>query len=185
MERQNEKIGNVKLNQGRQETLDEMYRLISELYKNRLAVSANEIEEKLKLFQDSKQINEYLISEILVKIKDENNLKVEVGDLIKKIENEGFENVAKSLSISESALNGGDLGWLNENSIADKIKTEIIDNIYSNNKLDKKSLFPRKKLSENSYYVLKNSIKSALIYYDSNDDTVNRVFCAILIQGSG
>jgi len=36
MERQNEKIGNVKLNQGRQETLDEIHNLISELYKNRL-----------------------------------------------------------------------------------------------------------------------------------------------------
>ena len=99
--------------------------LIFELYKNRLAVSANEIEEKLKLFQDSKQINEYLISEILVKIKDENNLKVEVGDLIKKIENEGFENVAKNLSISESSINGGDLGWLKENVISEKMKSTI------------------------------------------------------------
>ena len=99
--------------------------LIFELYKNRLKITADEIEEKLKSFQENKQVNEYLISEILVKIKDENNLKLEVGELTKKIENEGFENVAKNLSISESSINGGDLGWLKENIISEQIKSTI------------------------------------------------------------
>ena len=40
---------------------------------------------------------------------------------------EGFENIARTLSISESALNGGDLGWVNENSIAKEIKSIIIN----------------------------------------------------------
>ena len=40
---------------------------------------------------------------------------------------EGFENVAKNLSISESSINGGDLGWLKEDIISEKIKSTIIN----------------------------------------------------------
>ena len=56
------------------------------------------------------------------------NLKI---DKIKnQIKNEGFEEVAKKLSISNSKQTGGDLGWLSENSISQKVidviaKTEI------------------------------------------------------------
>ena len=41
--------------------------LIFELYKNRIKINAEEIEERLKLIQNKEQINEYLISEILIK----------------------------------------------------------------------------------------------------------------------
>ena len=40
---------------------------------------------------------------------------------------EGFENTAMSLSISESAVNGGDLGWVSENSISKKLRTAILN----------------------------------------------------------
>ena len=38
-----------------------------------------------------------------------------------------IENVAKNLSVSKSATNGGDLGWLSENIISDEIKSKILD----------------------------------------------------------
>ena len=43
----------------------------------------------------------------------------------KKIEIDGFENVARNLSISETASQGGDLGWVNENMISEEFKSEI------------------------------------------------------------
>ena len=45
--------------------------------------------------------------------------------IIFNIELEGFENTAKNFSLSESAMDGGDLGWLNENVISEKIKNVI------------------------------------------------------------
>ena len=46
-----------------------------------------------------------------------------IKDIKKKIEIEGFKNVAMKLSISESAMSGGDLGWLNENKLAEKFRS--------------------------------------------------------------
>ena len=99
--------------------------LIFALYKSRIKVNADEIDERLKLIKNKEQINEYLISEIVIELLEKNNFKSEVEKLKKKIKIEGFENIAKNLSISESSTNGGDLGWLNENIISEKIKPAI------------------------------------------------------------
>ena len=47
-------------------------------------------------------------------------------DVKEKIKNDGFSDVAMNLSISTTAINGGDLGWLNENQIPEKIKTIVM-----------------------------------------------------------
>ena len=52
-------------------------------------------------------------------------LEEHIKNLNDKIKNEGFENVAKNLSISKSSLNGGDLGWLSEKTISEKLKSVI------------------------------------------------------------
>ena len=62
-----------------------------------------------------------------------------------------------------------------EEKIIENVKPAIIDKVYESNSIDKKDIFPRKKLIDNSYYVLKDSNKSALVYYDSDKQTINRV----------
>ena len=99
--------------------------LIFELYKSRLKVNSDEIDERLKLIQDKKEIDEYLISEIVIKPIEKHNLKSEIKELKNKIKIEGFESVATSLSISDSSARGGDLGWINENLISKKLKSVI------------------------------------------------------------
>ena len=74
--------------------------LIFEMYKDRLSVNPDEIDEQLKSLQNKKKINEYLISEIVIKAIDKNRLESEVEELKNKIKIEGFESVAKSSSIS-------------------------------------------------------------------------------------
>jgi len=101
--------------------------LIFQLYKNRITINPDDINEKLKLTQNNKKTKEYLISEILMYVTQKDKLEEKINELKNKIKIEGFENVAKSLSISESAVRGGDLGWLNENIIAEKIKSNIIN----------------------------------------------------------
>jgi len=72
-----------------------------------------------------KKDEEYLISEILIQSVNPDIFESTVKNLKNKIKIEGFENVAKNLGISESALSGGDLGWVHENSISTKIKPVI------------------------------------------------------------
>ena len=113
--------------------------LIFHLYKDKISVDSDEIDEQLRLSQ-GKKTEEYLISEIMIKPVEKNMVESEIKKLKDKIKIEGFESVAKRLSISESALNGGDLGWVNENSISDKIKPEIVNTQVG--KLSKPILLP-------------------------------------------
>ena len=101
--------------------------LIFELYKNTLLVDAAQIEERLKILQKRKKIEEYLISEIVFKNVQKDKLENEVKKIKNKIKIEGFENVAKNLSISESSIKGGDLGWVNENVLSQNIKSILIN----------------------------------------------------------
>jgi peptidyl-prolyl cis-trans isomerase SurA len=101
--------------------------LIFELYKKRLIVNEDEINDQLEAIQNKKEVKEYLISEIVIKPTAENKLETIVKEIKNKIKTEGFEKVAMTLSISETAFKGGDLGWVNENAIAKKFKSQIIN----------------------------------------------------------
>ena len=101
--------------------------LIFLIYKDRLTINLDEIEDQLKLIQNKKEINEYLISEIVINPVAKEDLKSKIEEVMNRINNEGFEKVAMELSISETSMNGGDLGWLNESVIAEKFKSKIIN----------------------------------------------------------
>ncbi len=101
--------------------------LIYELYKDRLIVNLDEIDEQLSAYEDKEAINEYLISEIIVKPVASSEVDSEVKKIKDKINNEGFEKVAMDLSISETAINGGDLGWVNENLMTSNFKSTVVN----------------------------------------------------------
>ena len=99
--------------------------LIFNIYGGRLNVNQIEIEEQLKSFQNDKNITEYLVSEIIIASVPSSELENTIKEIENKIKNEGFESVAINLSLSETAIKGGDLGWLNENEISKDFKTRI------------------------------------------------------------
>ena len=59
--------------------------LIFELYKNRLVISLDEISEQLKLIQNKKEIEEYLISEIIIKPVPKDKLESTIKEIKNKI----------------------------------------------------------------------------------------------------
>ena len=106
--------------------------LIFALYRDKLKINAEEIEDQLKAAQNKKESYEYLISEIIIKPVEKDKLKSRISELKNKIKIEGFESVALSESISPSAINGGDLGWLNENKISKKYMSKIANTSVGN-----------------------------------------------------
>ena len=100
--------------------------LIFLLYKDRLSINLDEIEDELQMLDQNKEINEYLISEIIIKPILEKNLEVKLKEIYNEIETKGFDNVAIEKSISETAIKGGDLGWINENTIAKEFREKIV-----------------------------------------------------------
>ena len=101
--------------------------LIFRIYNDRLSINKNEIDEQLKLLQNKEEINEYLISEIIIKSISSDKVETKIQEIKNKIKIEGFENVAREISISETAIQGGDLGWLSENILSQTLKSEIIN----------------------------------------------------------
>jgi len=101
--------------------------LIFNLYKDRLSININEIDEQLKLIQNKKEMEEYLISEIIIKPVSKDKLQSKIKEIKNKISIEGFEKVAINLSISETGLKGGNLGWISENVISETFRSRIIN----------------------------------------------------------
>ena len=101
--------------------------LIFAIYKSRLSVNLDEINDQLLSFNKKKKIEEYLISEIVIKPAEEDKIKSTIKSLKEEIKNKGFESVAIEKSISDTAVKGGNLGWVSENSISADLKSKIIN----------------------------------------------------------
>jgi peptidyl-prolyl cis-trans isomerase SurA len=102
--------------------------LIFELYKNRLTINKDEIQEQLETIDTTgtnKVSEEYLMSEIVMPPVEKDKIEEEIKKIKDRISTEGFSNVALSLSISESAERGGDIGWVSEKVISNELKTKI------------------------------------------------------------
>jgi len=99
--------------------------LIFKLYKNNLPVDEKEISEQLLLIKKKENTDEYFLSEIIFNLVDKNKIEPEIKKVRERIKSEGFEKVAMNLSIAETANQGGNLGWVSENVMAEQIKSII------------------------------------------------------------
>lgn len=97
--------------------------IYKKFYKN---VKIDKDEIKKDISRKGKQ-KEYLLSELLINVENNNDFKEKV-DLIKNtLKNKSFSETALIHSISETAARGGELGWVNENALNNKIKDELKD----------------------------------------------------------
>ena len=101
--------------------------LIFNLYKNRLNINLSEVDEQLENLNKNKDINEYLISEIIIEPVSKDKLDFEIKKIKEEIKVQGFEKVAMEKSISDSSINGGDLGWVSQNLISKEFQSKIIN----------------------------------------------------------
>jgi len=69
----------------------------------------------------------YLLSEIVFNIKEKENLNDKTKLIKDNIIKNGFKNSALLFSIADTSKLGGSLGWINENSISEKIKQELFN----------------------------------------------------------
>jgi len=98
--------------------------LIINKYKSQVTINENEIKKKI-LENKKKESREYELSEIIFEITDKEEIKIKYTEIVKSINKIGFKNSASLYSFSDSAKTGGDIGWINENSIDGKIKENI------------------------------------------------------------
>ena len=98
--------------------------LIIQKYSSKISV--NETKIKKEILKNSKVKSKvYQLSEIIFEITSKEEIQKKYDEVIKSINDIGFENSAAIYSFSESAKIGGDIGWINENSLNNNIKKNI------------------------------------------------------------
>jgi len=97
--------------------------LIYKKFNSKIVIDKDKIINKVKNNPDVKM----LLSEIIFQVKNKNDLDKKYNDIEKDIQNEGFENAALIHSISNSASSGGEIGWINKNSLNETIKDALLN----------------------------------------------------------
>ncbi len=81
---------------------------------------------KKDLFKNNFQ-KEFLLSEIVFNIDNNQQLQTKFNKIKNEIETNGFSNAASVYSISDTAIKNGKLGWIKFNSLNSKIKKILLD----------------------------------------------------------
>ena len=96
--------------------------MIYDKYKKKIKINKTKLEKEISLKRNQ---TEFQLSEIVFNVNKKENFQKKINLIKADIENKGFENAALIHSISQSRNSGGVLGWINENSLNNKLKDII------------------------------------------------------------
>ncbi len=106
-------------------TIDALWnQLIIEKYEDQIAINKKQITKEISKNTSTKS-KEYFLSEIIFDIQTKEEIEEKYQKIIKSIDEIGFKNSASIYSFSGSAKVGGDIGWVNKNSLNSKINNQI------------------------------------------------------------
>tara|TARA_A100001234_G_C12604384_1_gene376491 strand:+ start:289 stop:1212 length:924 start_codon:yes stop_codon:yes gene_type:complete len=97
-------------------------KLIYKKFSSNIRIDKEQIKRNLT---KSEKVNEYLLSEIFFYSEKKEDLKIKLEEIKKTIQIEGFSKAALEHSVSDTAKNNGELGWIKENFISNQIKKEL------------------------------------------------------------
>jgi len=97
--------------------------IIYQKFFSKLKIDKNQIKKDIQSTQLTTK--SYQLNEIIYSINQTKDYQKLLKDIKESIFENGFENTAAIYSISDSSKNGGNLGWINQNSIDKKILNEI------------------------------------------------------------
>ena len=96
-------------------------KLIYEIYSKKISFNEDSINDELEeIIKNNKKIEEVNISEIEIMVNQQSD-KTSVIEIQNDIKEIGFENAALKYSISPSASQKGNLGWLNVKTLSNQI----------------------------------------------------------------
>ena len=101
-------------------------KLIFDKFNNLISVDELKIKNKLEKKQTKSETEtSFLISEILFQSKNEAEYQEIYDAIIKAIKESSFKSAASIYSISDTSINGGEIGWVNKNEISNSIYNEL------------------------------------------------------------
>ena len=99
--------------------------IIYTLFSNKIQIDKDKIDKKIRLILNENEEEEFLISEIFLIGKNKKELNDKIIKVQESILEIGFNNTAIKYSSSDTSKNGGELGWISESQISEKILGQI------------------------------------------------------------
>ena len=99
--------------------------LILNKYLSKISIDIDQIKKEINKTKSITTKN-YLLSEIIFEIENKDELDKKYTLIKKSIDDIGFKNTVSTYSISDTSKTGGNLGWVNENSLNKIIKKNIL-----------------------------------------------------------
>ena len=142
---------------------------IFSLYSKKINIDPVQVEKELQnLIKINENVKEYNLSEIEILIEENDDIEKKIIEIKQKINEKGFDHTAFNHSVSSTAANKGNIGWVNSKSLSrdifevlNKLKVnQVSDPIIKKNnvlflKINKKR---SKKLDETNVSKLKEEI---------------------------
>ena len=101
-------------------------KLIYLIYSNRIQIDEKNINDDLKkILKNEYDFEEFYLSEIEIIIDDIKNENEKIFNIKEMLKVEKFETIAKKFSISTSAKDGGNLGWISSKTLSEDIYEEV------------------------------------------------------------
>ena len=103
--------------------------LMFNIYKEKVIINQKEIDrEVLDFIQNNSKIVEFNISEIEINFDNNSSIQGEIDFIKKEINENGFEQTAQKFSISSTAKNSGNIGWINFESLNPNV-SKVLKNL--------------------------------------------------------
>ena len=101
--------------------------LIFQKYNSQVKIDKNVLREKLNKRKKNLKKKELNISEIVIQPISGKKMNDLINEIQKSIKKVGFENTANLYSIADSKSFGGNVGWVNQDNLSNKIVSNIKD----------------------------------------------------------
>lgn len=103
-------------------------RLVYGMYQNKIKIDEESVNKKVEEYSmKENSYAEYFLLEIIVPVSDSQNPNDVYQKVKSRLLSEKFENVAREISISQTRDAGGEIGWVNEKTIAEIVIKKIKD----------------------------------------------------------
>jgi hypothetical protein len=103
-------------------------KLILDIYQNSILIDEEKISKTLeKIITEKKTQKSFELNEIVFSEKNNEDFLKKYNRIIVDIENFGFEKAAAIHSVSNTANTGGNIGWVNQSQLSEKINNVVIN----------------------------------------------------------
>ena len=102
-------------------------KLIFDKYISKVSINKTKLKEKVTSQSNSNYSEEFFLREILFELNNNKNVNDEYLKIKENINNNTFATAASIFSISDTSLQGGEIGWIRKSQLSEKLINYVVN----------------------------------------------------------